>query len=251
MKTSRMLLFHRVEFKYFVNRTIATALERDISYFMKPDPYTEATGGYQVRSIYFDTHNHMAYHDKMNGLPSRHKLRMRVYGDRPEEAPFIRLEIKSRYINVIHKIIVDVPRHYHRDILFALQNYRLPEQSFLNNQDISKEFFRIQRLYSMKPQILVQYRRRAYEKKELSRVRLNFDYELLASKCLDLLGQLQGARSLLKYGNAIFEIKVDGTMPFWLHQLIAKYDLQNAAISKFCYSIQNQAHFSAIAREVD
>lgn len=251
MKTSRTLLFHRVEHKYFVNRTTATALERDIRSFMKPDSYTEASGGYLVRSIYFDTHNYMAYHDKISGLPIRHKLRMRVYGDQPQNSPFIRLEIKSRYINVIHKIIVDVPRQHHRDILFALQNYRLPAQSFLNTRDVSKEFFRIQRLYNMKPQILVQYRRRAYEKNEFNRVRLNFDYELVASRHLDLLSPLQGARSLLKYGNAIFEIKVDGIMPFWLHQLIAKYDLQNEAISKFCYSIQNQAHFSAIAREMD
>ncbi|MHC4104666.1 MAG: hypothetical protein ACYSR9_06990, partial [Planctomycetota bacterium] len=63
-----------------------------------------------------------------------------------------------------------------------------------------------------------------------------------------LLGPLRGARPLLKYGNAIFEIKVDGTVPFWLHNLIAKYDLQNEAISKFCYAVSGQARRSNISR---
>jgi hypothetical protein len=100
----------------------------------------------------------------------------------------------------------------------------------------------------MVPQILVQYRRRAYEKNEINRVRLSFDDNLVGSKHLNLLGQLRGARPLLKYGNAIFEIKVDGSVPYWLHMLIAKYDLQNEAISKFCYAIRGQARLSTLSR---
>jgi hypothetical protein len=248
MQSSRMIIFNRVEYKYFIDRTTWTALERDIKAFVPPDRYTEMTGGYVVRSIYFDTPDYMEYHNKMIGAAIRHKLRMRVYGEQPQTTPFVRLEIKSRYINVIHKITVDVPQQQFPEVEFALKNYRVPPPYLINNPEVSKEFFRIQRQYNMKPQILVQYRRRAYEKNEMSRVRVNFDYELLGSRNLDLLGPLQGARSLLKYGSCIFELKIDGAMPFWMHKLIAKYDLQNQAISKFCNAIRGQAYFSPTAR---
>jgi hypothetical protein len=248
MQSSRMLIFNRVEHKYFIDRTTWTALERDIRAFIQPDRYTQETGGYLIRSIYFDTFDHMEYNRKMMGVAERHKLRMRVYGENPEDTPFIRFEIKSRYITVIHKITVDIPKEKFAEVNEAIRTYRNMPDWLIHNPDVSKEFFRIQRQYNMKPQILVQYRRRAYEKKEMNRVRVNFDYDLVGSRNLNLFGPLQGGRSLLKYGNCIFELKVDGTMPFWLHKLIAKYDLQNQAISKYCNAVKAQAWSSPHGR---
>lgn len=248
MQSSRMIIFNRVEHKYFIDRTTWTPLERDVRALIQADRYTDTTGGYVVRSIYFDTPDFMEYNRKMMGIAERHKLRMRVYGEDPENAPFVRLEIKSRYINVIHKITVDVPREKFPEVEDTMYNHRAAPEWLLDDPNISKEFFRIQRQYNMQPQILVQYRRRAYEKNELSRVRINFDYDLQGSRHLDLLGPLQGARSLLKYGNCIFEIKVDGVMPFWLHKMIAKYDLQNQAISKYCNAVKGQSWASPFAR---
>ena len=243
-----MILFRRLELKYLVDRTSRTALEKDLRTFTPADGYSESNEGYLVRSLYFDTHDYMAYHEKMAGTAVRHKLRMRVYGEKPEMAPFVRLEVKSRYNETINKITVDVPQKDFDDVASAIENHRLPPQHFLNLDGISREFFRVQRQYNMKPQIMVQYRRRAYEKKEIERVRVNFDDQLFATKHLDILGHLRCARSLLKYGNSIFEIKVDGTMPYWLHKLIAKYDLQNQAISKYCYAIRGQARLTTHSR---
>lgn len=248
MKSSRMILFRRLELKYFVDRSARTALEKDLGAFMPPDRHSASAEGYVVRSLYFDTHDYMAYHEKMAGTAVRHKLRMRVYGEKPEKAPFVRLEVKSRYNETINKITVDVPQKDYDEVASAINKHRLPSQHFLNEDGISREFFRIQRQYNMMPQIMVQYRRRAYEKNEIRRVRLNFDDQLVASKHLDMLGPLRAARSLLQYGNSIFEIKVDGTMPYWLHKLIAKYDLQNQAISKFCHAIRGQARLSVFSR---
>lgn len=248
MLSNRMILFRRVENKYFIDRTTRTALEQDIRAFMPMDRHTGPHEGYVVRSLYFDTSDYMAYHEKMAGTAKRHKLRVRVYGETPESAPFVRLEVKSRYNNIIDKTVVDVLKEDYPEIEDAIMNFRLPPKRLLNRDGVSNEFFRIQRLYNMVPQILVQYRRRAYEKNEINRVRLSFDDNLVGSKHLNLLGQLRGARPLLKYGNAIFEIKIDGTVPYWLHKLIAKYDLQNEAISKFCYAIRGQARLSTLSR---
>ncbi len=249
--SNRMLLFRRMELKYLIDRTTRTALTRDLRAFMQPDKHTEQDGSYIVRSLYFDTQAYKAYHEKMSGAAIRHKLRVRAYGADPSQAEFVRLEVKSRYVSFIYKITVDVPIWRYGEIEPALLGYELPPEWILNDANVSKEFFRLQRQLNMQPMILVQYRREAYERRELNRVRVNFDDQLMATRHLDLLGPLVGARPLLRHGNCIFEIKVDGAMPFWLHMLIGKYNLQNEAISKFCHAIRSQARFSMLSRPED
>ena len=251
LDSNRMILFRRMEIKYMVDRTTRTALAQDLRAFMRPDKHTSAYGSYYVRSLYFDTHDYKAYHDKMAGAAERHKLRVRAYGEDPRQSAFIRFEVKSRYVSSIHKITVDIPISDYEEVAPAIYDHSLPPAGLMEDESVSKEFFRLQRQYNMVPKIMVQYRREAYEKIELKRVRANFDDELLSSRNLDLLAPLKGGRRMLKYGNSIFEIKVDGGMPFWMHNLISKYDLQNQAISKFCYSIRNEARFSAIGRPGD
>ncbi len=238
--------------KYYIDRTTQTALEKDLQAFIQPDKYTASTGGYLIRSIYYDTPNFMSYHEKLSGASQRHKLRTRVYGEDPQTTtPFVRLEVKSRVNSTIHKITVDVPREDYPEVEYALHNHQALPPKIMQNNAISKEFLRLKKQYNMIPQVLVQYRRRAYEKKEPNRVRINFDYELTGSRNLDLLGPLKGGRRILKYGTSIFEIKVDGTMPFWVHRLICKYDLKNEAISKYCNVLRGHGFLSSRGRDND
>ena len=243
--SSRMVLFQRMEIKYMIDRTTRTALTRDLRAFMRPDAHTDQHGSYRVRSLYFDTFDFRAYHDKLAGAAERHKLRVRVY---PDSATFVRFEVKSRYASFIHKITVDLPISEFESVKPVIFEHALPPPHLMEDKSVSKEFFRLQKQLNMFPKIMVQYRREAFERLELNRVRVNFDDELMASRHFDLLGPLTGGRYLQKYGRTIFEIKVDGTMPFWLHMLIAKYNLQNEAISKFCYAVRSEAMLSLAAR---
>jgi len=247
--TGRALLFRRVELKYLIDRTTRTALARDLAAFMRPDVHAGPAGSYLVRSLYLDTPDYLAYHDKMAGEAERHKLRVRAYGETPGHMPLVRLEVKSRYISFIHKITVDVPREDYGEIELAIQRRRLPPARLLNGGNGSLEFFRLLRQYNMEPKVIVQYRRQALERVEVSRIRANFDDELLAGRNLDLLGPLRGARPLLQYGHAVFEIKADDFLPRWMHTLIAKYNLQNQAVSKYCYAVRSEGRFSAVGRE--
>lgn len=251
MSTNRMLLFRRQEIKYLVDRTTRTALSKDLQAFMQPDKFGAEDGGYYVSSMYFDSEDYLAYHEKMSGAAVRHKLRIRAYGQDPSTTPHVRLEVKSRNQSFIHKITVDVTQEVYRQIESAFQRRILPPTSVLHDDSVSKEFFRLQRQYNMIPRVIIQYRRQAFERHEMSRVRANFDDELLATRRLDLLKPLSAARRLLKYGHAIFELKVDGVMPYWMNMLIAKYNLQNRAISKFCYAVRSEARLSTAGRAAD
>jgi hypothetical protein len=249
MSPQSTIFFNRIEIKYLVDRTTRTALTRDLAAFMRPDLHAGTDGSYQVRSLYFDTHDYSAYFEKMAGEATRHKLRIRAYGEDPAREALVRLEVKSRYLSYVRKITVDVSREDYAAIECALKHRLLPPADIMYDGEASQEFFRIQKLYNMEPKILIQYRRQAFERVEINRTRVNFDDELLATRTLDLLGPLTGARRLLDHGHAIFEIKVDNVLPYWLHMLIAKYDLQNEAVSKYCFSIQSESRSPARGRE--
>ena len=247
-KTERTKLFNRLEVKYLVDRTTRTALNRDIQALMRPDINAGPDGCYRVRSLYFDTADYMAYGQKIAGEAERHKLRIRAYGDDPSQTSLVRLEVKSRYVSFIYKVVVDISRQEYQDIEDAFKQRRMPSMNIWADKSTSTEFLRLKQQYNFEARILLQYRRQAYESNELNRVRVNFDDELIATRDLDVLGSMPGARSLLRYGHSIFEIKVDNVLPTWLHQLISKYDLQNQAFSKFCYAVQSEARSSSVSR---
>lgn len=248
MNDDQTLLFNRLEIKYLIDRSKRTALTQDLRAIMRPDAHAGPKNGYRVRSLYFDTPDYRAYHEKISGAAVRHKLRIRTYGDDPDQVRLVRLEVKSRYLNYIHKIAVDVSREDYCAIEQALKRRVLPPANLLRDGIGSKEFFRLQRQYNMQPVVMIQYRRQAFERREVNRTRVSIDDEIIATRHLELLGQLKGGRRILQHGNAVFEIKVDNALPFWLHDLIAKYDLQNEAISKYCYAVRSRGRLSAVSR---
>lgn len=248
MTTSSTMMANRVEIKYLVDRTTRTALARDLRAFMRPDANSVKDGAYLVRSLYLDTRDYMSYHSKLAGEAARHKLRVRAYGDDPGRAPNVRLEVKSRYLNLVKKITADLPWEDYAEVEQALSRHTLPPERVMDRAPGTREFFRLQKLYNMEPKVIVQYRREALERMEMGRIRVNFDDELVATRNLDFRGDLRAARRILQHGNAIFEIKVGRFLPFWLHTLISKYNLCDRALSKFCFSVRSEARLSAVAR---
>jgi len=242
--SAQMLHFRRMELKYLVNRTIRTSMTKDLKAFMHPDKHSTKDGGYIVKSLYFDTNSHMAYHEKLDGATIRHKLRIRVYGDEPDNCSNVRLEVKSKYLNFIYKVSVDISKEYYEEYESEILGKTVIPTNMIEDKNISNEFTRLQRLYNFKPKVTVKYRRQAFEKFEGTRIRVNFDDNLVGSKNLNLFEPLHRSRSILKYGNSILEIKVDGSIPYWLHMLIAKYNLQQQSICKYCYVTRCESFIS-------
>ncbi len=246
--TQKTLHFDRLEVKYLVDRTTRTALTRDLKALMSPDKHAGPDGSYQVRSLYYDTAAYMAYHEKIDGTAVRHKLRLRAYGEDPSQTPHVRFEVKSRYLSYIYKVTVDVSREDYEEIDCAIQRHELPPAHLLGGENVSKEFFRLKHQYNFQPTVLLQYRREAYERNEMNRVRANFDDNIIACRDLDLLGPMYGSRRILSYGHSVFEIKVDNVLPYWMHMLISKYNLENRAFSKYCFTAYSESLQTNVSR---
>jgi hypothetical protein len=245
----RGMMVDRREVKYLVDRTTRTALTADLRKMMRPDPFAGEDGTYQIRSLYFDTHDFRAYHDKLSGAAIRHKLRIRAYGADPSHSNGVRLEVKSRYLTSIHKSTVDVNWEDYGQLAEAIERRVFPPSHLLQGGSVCMEFFRIRHQQNMEPKILIQYRREAYERTEVNRLRVNFDDELFATRNLDLVGPLQGARRILQYGHSVFELKADGSLPYWMHMLIAKYNLREQSVSKYCQAVRSEARLSSVGRD--
>jgi hypothetical protein len=237
---------HRLELKYLVDRSRRTALLRDLRRLMRPDVHAGPSGTYCVRSLYFDTPDFKCYHDKLAGLPIRHKVRARFYGNGFGPNACVRIEVKSRYYEWTRKTTLDVPQ---ADFLRWESSWACNRPASLDcDLPLGRELVRLQRQYCLHPKIVIQYRRQALERWELDRVRANFDDEVWAAWQPALSQPMAAARRVLPMMYSVFEIKLDGFLPRWLHTLIAKYDLQQSAISKYCLAVRCGARLSIVPR---
>src|SRR3989344_8614882 len=95
--TNTLLHFQRFEFKYLLTKLQAEDILADcLVNNLQWDPYVrdQEHKSYQVNSLYFDSDNYKCYNEKLSGLKSRFKVRIRSYGDIGVETGF--LEIKKK-----------------------------------------------------------------------------------------------------------------------------------------------------------
>ena len=227
----------RYEFKYVLPRHLRSPLTADLRSFATPDAHTDPEGYYTVRSLYLDSLDWGCFFDKAAGLSQRHKLRIRAYVS--VDSPTIKFEIKRRQGNKIHKQVAPVDLEDYKALLLALHQRRMADAQLLARLPELVAFFRVQHLHAMAPVINVQFRRQAFVARGDRHCRITIDDSLTACPARDLFETMTSARPLLAQMNAVLEIKVGSTVPFWLNQLIRKYRLQVASISKYNYAVAN------------
>ena len=81
-------LFERLELKFVISAAQRRALVAVLGERLQPDAYGDATGHYPTVDLYFDSPGFELYWERWRGLPSRRKLRLRVYGQGALTAEF-------------------------------------------------------------------------------------------------------------------------------------------------------------------
>ena len=89
----------RNEWKYLISTSEKEVLNLRMKPLMKLDPHAE-TGGYLIRSLYFDDYWNSAYEEKESGVLMRKKYRIRIYNYSAES---IKLERKKKFGSYIYK----------------------------------------------------------------------------------------------------------------------------------------------------
>ena len=85
---------YRHELKYSISLADRMALVQRLRPLMQRDPHTDETGRYTIRSVYFDNYKDKALREKLSGVQTREKFRIRYYN---EDLSFITLEKKIKH----------------------------------------------------------------------------------------------------------------------------------------------------------
>jgi hypothetical protein len=226
----------RYELKYLVTEYQATAI-RDFSRpSLEPDPYyVPGTQGYPVHSLYLDTADLVLYHQTMQGLKNRFKLRIRFYDDDPDSPAF--LEIKRRTTNVIGKQRAGMTKKGVNQLLSGAW----PNPSELRKRD-EKSLIAMETFCKYRDQIAavgshyVSYLREAYVAPSSDHVRVTFDRQLRGGyyEQGEPLRVPRRQNDVNPGGEVILELKFTDRFPGWMGDLVRVFNLQRLSVPKYC-----------------
>ena len=98
--------FSRYEFKYILSKKKSDQIELECKHFMKFDENVKEVNDnkYFVRSLYFDNIESVNFFDKVDGIKTRRKFRLRTYTNVLKDNESIYLEMKGRHNQRTYKI---------------------------------------------------------------------------------------------------------------------------------------------------
>lgn len=238
--TNSPLHFARFEFKYILPLDKRVEVEEELRYFLQYDPFVENRENhkYIVRSLYFDDPRYSSFHDKVDGLHSRSKFRLRTYGYNQDRDIPLYLEIKGRHNNLVFKHRVPVNNE---SIDWSTVGAATIGDTIINQSEDSpvREQFRYELLRkNLRPVALIDYMRRPYLSKYDSSFRITFDEKIMATEtdCV-FPGNKSESRQVVP-GATVLEVKFHHHMPSWFHRIIQTHELRRVSISKICSGME-------------
>ena len=228
--------FERYEFKYILNQKRRDFIENDITHFMEIDQFASKNKKYFVRSLYFDDDSSTEYYQKIDGMLTRKKYRLRTYSKNYSEKTPIFFELKGRNNQRTYKkrkIIKNEDLHKYENFILS--------ESFNNkfdNDDIESEFYFQRFRRGLFPKIITDYWRSPYISDYDRNFRLTFDSLISIKKTNKLFDNLNDFERKCLPGYSILEIKFDRRIPKWFHRIIQNYNLTRISVSKFCIGME-------------
>ena len=196
---------------------------------------------YTVRSIYFDTKDLDFYQEKLDGLHSRKKIRIRGYDPHAVNATVF-LEIKKKNGCFINKHRSPVE---YKSLIPLLSSGDIQAHICSNDDDTDKTehaerfLFHVRHL-ALRPNILVLYEREAFYAKCHHDLRITIDKNIRSQyhASLHTLFEKDYNISILP-GRCILEIKSGIQYPSWLRQILGEFHLKQEALSKYAMCIDS------------
>jgi len=232
--------FNRYELKYLLPQSVAKQIAQDLRNYLEPDPHSVNGGQYSVTSLYYDSPDHKAYWDKIEGLKFRRKVRIRVYGDQPvtpESNCFV--EIKQRVDKVLQKKRVIIP---YAAALKLCGSGKACQVAGGRDRAVVQEIQYLSETLRLQPSCIVRYNRLAFNGSEYDvGMRVTFDNNLKyrAHALTRLTPNSADYHYFLPPDWSVMEIKVNNRVPYWLTEFIGKYRCTLRRVSKYCLALES------------
>lgn len=219
----------RHELKFFISPLEYQVLSRVLDKVLWRDPNGDENNEYHIRSLYFDTRFNDAVLDKIDGVKSRDKFRIRIYNFSDK---LIRMECKTKVGQLISKRSIAIPKLLAEQLMAGD-----PTGLERTRSGLLRDVYREMALNGLHPVVLVDYVREAYIH-PAEEVRITFDKQLRTGlRSTDLFNPYVPTLSPFDNNEMILEVKFNRVMPPYIRDLLCTYvhSAQNSAISKYVW----------------
>lgn len=216
---------YRHEIKHSINGADALTIARRLSTICKPDEHSLCDGGYQVRSLYFDTPTDKALLEKLMGINVREKFRIRIYNGSPD---FIRLEKKCKVNGLCAKYSEEMTYEECRRLLAG-------DTLFLKKSEraLLIELYAKMQSEHLRPRTIVDYRREAFLYAP-GNVRVTIDSNIRTGvQSTNLFSLSCPTAPVVRDNLSVLEVKYDSYLPTVISDLLQTNCRRAGAFSKY------------------
>ena len=214
---------YRHEWKHVLNTGDLLVLRQRLRAVLESDPHA-ADGKYQVRSLYFDTLRDKALREKIDGVNTREKFRLRLYNG---DCSMIRLEKKSRRNGLGTKCSANLTAAEAKKLIEGDLSWMLD-----TDRPLVQELYCKMRYQGMRPKTIVDYTREPFVFPP-GNVRVTLDYDIRTGLgCTDFLDP---DIVTIPAGDApiLLEVKWDAFLPAIIRDAVSVPDRRVGAFSKY------------------
>ena len=219
----------RFELKYLVDTRAAVSLRRAMTPHLVPGEFVGKDGGYPVLSQYFDGVGLPAYLDKVAGVESRWKVRLRTYGfSFRAETPWF-LEIKRKENSSISKIRVRV----------SPDDVDPVDPASWGDAEAMVPFAHVRDLVKLRPTAQVWYHRDVLQS-PAGDLRVTWDHTvrgLYPGEIMERSKLFDDTRAVFPDRYTVLEIKTAQVVPTWLVEIIRTASITPEAVSKYALAM--------------
>lgn len=186
--------------------------------------------GYMIRSLYFDTLYDGDYFEKLAGVETRRKIRLRIYDP---NADFAMLEMKQKQgANQLKRSL----RLCRNDALALTKGDYSPLLSY--KEPFAAECYAMMNCRCYRPKTIVQYNRKAFIAKE-NKIRVTFDNNIVATEsCFNLFSPTLNMNPVLDPYDVVLEVKFNGFLLDYIRRMINSIDRSELSVSKYVLALQ-------------
>lgn len=229
----------RHEYKYIISIPQSLILQNRLSGIMKRDANSDSTGGYEIRSIYFDDIDNTCYKQNEAGTDPRAKYRIRSYNASHDK---IVLEKKIKQNGMTRKLQEKLTKEQYKLLVGnALNGCRTEalaadvemDPTFFEQPPLVRELLSLKKMRMMQPKVIVAYERTPFIE-EAGNVRVTFDDRISSSVDFeDFFKKELHKRTIMPVGETLMEVKFDEFLPAYIKEALELGRLSRTTFSKY------------------
>ncbi len=224
----------RHELKFLMSKAEGELLKQRLNLVLDRDAYAK-NGRYMIRSLYFDDREESAYEDKLSGVESRKKYRIRFYDGNDS---MIKLERKRKEGQYIQKVSARLTKCEMDELMAGRYDFL-----HRRKESLCRDFYAECVVNGMKPAVIVDYDREPYVY-PYGDVRITFDSNIRAGfKTSDPFDMHMPFMDVIDRGLLILEVKYTQYLPEIIRDLLPVNRSIQMAYSKYTMCLEMRKEF--------